>query len=42
MSKTKALLMMTAACMYPELQEDEQVLAYLFSKDINEKEFDYQ
>ena len=34
--------MMAAACIYPELQEDEQVLAYLFSKDINKKEFDSQ
>lgn len=42
MSKTKELLMMVASCMYPELQEDEQVLAYIFSKDINEKEFDSQ
>ena len=33
MSKTKALLMMVAECMYPELQEDEQVLAYLFSRN---------
>lgn len=33
MSKTKDLLMMVAECMYPELQEDEQVLNYLYSKD---------
>jgi hypothetical protein len=43
MSKTKALLMMVAECMYPELQEDEQVLAYLFSRNTNEgTEADYQ
>jgi hypothetical protein len=43
MSKTKALLMMVAECMYPELKEDEQVLAYLFSRNTNEgMEADYQ
>lgn len=36
MSKTKALLMMVAECMYPDLQEDEQALAYLFSRNTNE------
>jgi hypothetical protein len=38
MSKTKALLMMVAECMYPELKEDEQVLAYLFSHPNDETE----
>jgi hypothetical protein len=42
MSKTKALLMMVAECMYPELKEDEQVLAYLFSRTNDGKESDYQ
>ena len=32
---------MVAECMYPELQEDEQVLAYLFSRT-NDEESDYQ
>ena len=34
--------MMVGECMYPELQEDEQVLAYLFSRTNDEKEFGYQ
>jgi hypothetical protein len=41
MSKTKALLMMVAECMYPELKEDEQVLAYLFSHNTNDGTEDY-
>jgi hypothetical protein len=32
MSKTKNLLMQVAACMYPTVNEDEQILSYLFSK----------
>lgn len=41
MSKTKELLMMVAECMYPKLQDDEQVLAYLFSRP-SEMEVDSQ
>ncbi len=38
MSKTKTLLMMVAECMYPDLQEDEQVLRYLHSQNHNAHE----
>jgi hypothetical protein len=37
MSKTKELLMMVSATLYPELQEDEQVLEYLYSNDTTEE-----
>jgi hypothetical protein len=40
MSKTKELLMSVAAAMYPDIQEDEQTLTYLFSH--REKGFDYR
>jgi hypothetical protein len=41
MSKTKALLMQAAASTYPHLQEDEQVLAYLYSRQVTSG-VDYQ
>lgn len=40
MSKTKELLMAVAAAMYPDINEEEQTLAYLFSN--RGKEFDCQ
>ena len=40
MSKTKELLMAVAAAMYPDINEEEQTLAYLFSN--HGKEFGYR